>query len=164
MLTASQMLAAFDGSWMTRGHQSHTVIGCFTEMETGFVFDCEVLSNFCMQCSYIEAKKKEKTITIQQYNEKAEIHKTNCMRNVLGILVAMEAEAAVRIWGRSVPKNKVSYGTKRRRRLLGVPSYYLSQAVRGIKVKKDECNNHVSKRVGTHLRRLKEQTKVSTGR
>ena len=61
---------SYDGSWMTRGHLSHIGVGCFVDMETGFVLDCEVLSNFCMQCSHLDAKMKKKSITEEQYTEK----------------------------------------------------------------------------------------------
>lgn len=57
---------SYDGSWMTQGHLSHIGVGCFVDMETGFVLDCETLSNFCMQCSHLDVQMKKKSITEEQ--------------------------------------------------------------------------------------------------
>ncbi|KAA0203452.1 hypothetical protein HAZT_HAZT002469 [Hyalella azteca] len=53
---------SFDGTWMTRGHKSHIGIGCVIELETGFVLDFEVLSNFCQECF-----KKEKALSPEEF-------------------------------------------------------------------------------------------------
>lgn len=99
---------SYDGSWMTLGHLSHIGVGCFVDMETGFVLDCET-SNFCMQCSHLDAQMKKKSITEEQYTENMRVHKPNCAKNFHGKSGAMEAEAAVWIWNRSIQKNKMRY-------------------------------------------------------
>lgn len=93
------------------------------------------------------------------------MHKPNCAKNFQGKSGAMEGEAAVRIWGRSVQNNKIRYVT-----FIGDGDSSAYRAVTNLKpygditVKKEECINHVSKRVGTPLRKLREQSKVITSR
>lgn len=50
----------YDGTWLTRGHKSHIGTGFVIDMETGFVLDYEVLSNFCKACSTMKNKIKTK--------------------------------------------------------------------------------------------------------
>ncbi|KAK4310451.1 hypothetical protein Pmani_017980 [Petrolisthes manimaculis] len=75
----------------------------------------------------------------------------------------MEAEAACRLWGRST-ELRLRYTT-----FLGdgdSNTYLAIQQLNqyGFPVKKDECINHVSKRLGTRLRKLKKEmtTTVTT--
>lgn len=156
---------SYDGSWMTRGHRSHIGVGCFIDMETGFVLDCEILSNFCLQCSRLDTQLKKKSITEEQHTEKMRVHKPNCAKNFHGKSGAMEAEAAVRIWSRSIQKNKMRYVT-----FIGDGDSSAYRAVSNLKpygdiqVHKEECINHVSKRLGTQPRKLREKSKVTTGR
>ena len=41
---------SFDGTWLTRGHKSHIGAGFVIKIDTGFVMDFEILSNFCFSC------------------------------------------------------------------------------------------------------------------
>ncbi|KAG0420407.1 hypothetical protein HPB47_003510, partial [Ixodes persulcatus] len=41
----------YDGTWLTRGHNSHAGVGCLIELYTGLVLDHCVLSNYCHGCS-----------------------------------------------------------------------------------------------------------------
>lgn len=76
----------------------------------------------------------------------------------------MEAEVATRIWKGSVELNKMRYVT-----FIGDGDFSAYLAVtelnpyEDVKVEKEECIDHVGKRLGTRLRKLKEQTKVDTG-
>ena len=74
---------SFDASWMKRGHKSHIGIGFAVEVNSGFILDLDVLSNFCRICN------KE---TNRQHDYQ---------KNFDGKAGAMEAEIAVRIWSRS---------------------------------------------------------------
>lgn len=75
----------------------------------------------------------------------------------------MEAEAAVWIWNRSIQKNKMRYVT-----FIGDGDSSAYRAVTNLKpygdiqVHKEECINHVSKRLGTQLQKLREKSKVTT--
>lgn len=151
---------SYDGSWLTRGHSSHIGIGCFIESETGAVLDYEVLSNYCIQCSRLLTKKKQKKITEEEYKSLTEKHKEKCQKNFDGKSGAMEAEAATRIWGRSQQLNKMRYVT-----FIGDGDSSAYLAVKklnpygNVSVQKEECINHVSKRLGARLRKLKDQSK-----
>lgn len=156
---------SFDGSWLTRGHSSHIGVGCFIETETGSVLDYEVLSNYCLQCSRLLTRKNKKQVTEAEYLSLIEKHKNKCQKNFEGKAGAMEAEAATRIWGRSEQLNKMRYTT-----FIGDgdSSAYLAvkrlDPYENIQVQKEECINHVSKRLGTRLRKLKEQSKGGKGK
>ncbi|KAK3878987.1 hypothetical protein Pcinc_016431 [Petrolisthes cinctipes] len=80
----------------------------------------------------------------------------------------MEPEAAVRLWGRSVAMKKMKYVT-----FIGDGDSAAFKAVTGmndghgayddVSVVKEECLNHVSKRLGTRLRTLKAKSTLVPG-
>ncbi|KAA0198962.1 hypothetical protein HAZT_HAZT010739 [Hyalella azteca] len=150
---------SFDGSWMTRGHKSHIGIGCVVECNTGFVIDMEVLSNFCHLCSA-----KKATLSSDEFALWMRTH-TRCKKNFEGKAGAMEKEATVKIWNRSTQLGLL-YVT-----FLGDGDSAAYKAVTemndgagpyDVPVQKEECINHVSKRLGTRLRVLKAKIKVVT--
>lgn len=140
---------SYDGTWMTRGHSSHIGIGFVIDVYTGFVLDFEVLSNFCIAC----VKKKTKC-------------NNACQKNFDGKSGAMEAEAARRMWSRSLTR-KFRYVT-----FVGDGDSSAFMAVTQlnqgegpydtVRVKKEECVNHVCKRMGTRLRKMKQEASVIT--
>lgn len=154
---------SYDGSWMTRGHTSHIGLGCFIDIETGYVLDCEILSNFCMRCSHLDSKLKNKSITKNEYDERKAAHNPKCQKNFDGKAGAMEAEGAVRIWERSVATNKMRYV-----KFVGDGDSSAFRAVTALQpygdtnVEKEECVNHISKRLGSRLRKLREETREET--
>lgn len=130
---------SFDGTWMTRGHKSHIGMCFVIDVHTGIIVDMEVLCNFCPAC------KGEKVQT-----EHA------CHMNFNGKSGAMETEGAVRLWSRSTEHN-LKYET-----FIGDGDSSAYKAVcklndgRGpydVAVIKEECINHVSKRIGARLRK-----------
>ena len=144
---------SYDGTWQKRGHSSHNGIGCAIELLTGLPIDYEVLSNFCLKCKITS----EDPSTTDEWKA---AHADNCPRNFTGTANAMEVEAVKRIWQRSVEKHKFRYTT-----ILsdGDSKSFLALAESNmygdIAIHKEECVNHVSKRMGTALRNLIDDCK-----
>lgn len=140
---------SFDGTWMTRGHKSHVGVGFVIEVHTGIVIDFEVLCNYCRTCSISSKTRKHK-----------------CMKNYEGKSGAMEAEEAVRLWKRSEDL-KFRYVT-----FVGdgdSNAYLALQKLNSGKgpyphspVIKHECVNHIHKRMGTRLRKVKKDASTYT--
>lgn len=153
---------SFDGTWLTRGHNSNIGMGFVIEAETGFVLDFHVLSKYCQKCLRICKKYKD-----DEPRRLEEIHRHNllgeCLKNYEGTSGGMEKETAVRLWDRSVDKNKLRYTAFISD---GDSSAYNAVVERdpydGIEIEKEECVNHVAKRLGTRLRKLKKETFVET--
>lgn len=91
---------SFDGTWLTRGHKSNIGATFVIDIPSGLALDFEVLSNFCRPCS-INKKKKDKK-SFKEWH--ATTHAGKCQLNFPGLSGAMEAEGAVRLWGRSEEK------------------------------------------------------------
>ena len=86
----------------------------------------------------------------------------NCPKNFDGTACAMKVACAKNLWSRSVQKCKYRYTTM----LCDVDSK-TSSAVReltpygpDIKIEKEDCINHVSKRMGSALRNLVAESKA----
>ena len=139
---------SFDGSWQRRGHASHNGVAAAIDLLTGLPIDYEVLSNFCLKCKIAEDKPPN-----QQWQEK---HADNCPKNFSGSSNAMEAECARRLWRRSVEKNHLRYTTM----LCDGDSKSYDAVVAdspygaAVRIEKEDCINHVSKRMGKALRDL----------
>ena len=147
---------SYDGSWHKRGHSSHTGIGVVIDLLTGLPIDYEVLSNFCLKCQLAPPKSDE------SYKCWEENHAKKCLKNYEGSANSMEMECAQRIWKRSERKYKFRYTTllsdgdsKTYDNLLKVNVYGDE-----IEIKKEECVNHVAKRMGTALNNLVSQCKA----
>ena len=149
---------SYDGTWMTRGHRSHIGVGFVIECDTGFVIDFEVLSNFCLAC-----KLKEKSVSEPEFLAWKETSRHLCTKNFNDKSGAMEAAAAVIMWQRSEARGF------RYRTFVGDGDSSAFDAVMALNggmgpyqepVLKEECVNHVSKRVGTRLRNLKKDLRV----
>lgn len=147
---------AFDGSWLTRGHMSLIGMAAVIEAHTGFVVDYEVLSS--LSCSKLENQKKNKKISSEQYEAQKQKHETDCQRNYIGKSGSMEPEAAWRMWHCSERKNKMRYTV-----FISDGDSKVFNNVRdsypyNVPTEKEECVNHVSKSLGTRLRKLKAET------
>jgi hypothetical protein len=129
-------------------------VGLIIDVKTGLVVDYEVLSKFCKAC--VIAQKR--TMTPDERAEWEESHKPFCEKNFHGSSKAMEKEAAIRMWRRSVEKNNLQYT-----QMLsdGDSSAYKAVVdVAGYPVTKLECVNHVDKRMGTALRKKAKENKL----
>ena len=138
---------SFDGAWQRRGHSSHNGIGSVIDLLTGLPIDYEVLSNFCFKCQ------ANGDVENRVWKEK---HQLNCPKNYDGSSNAMEVECALRLWRRSEMEHKLRYTTilcdgdsKAYDAIVKNQIYGPSKSV-----VKEDCINHVSKRMGTALRNL----------
>ncbi|XP_077532598.1 uncharacterized protein LOC144144973 [Haemaphysalis longicornis] len=137
----------YDGSWMTRGHSSHIGVGVVIELFTGLVLDFVVLSNFCAGCE------RGPKVGDPAYQAWKDNHV--CQKNTEKKAGEMEVEAGLILFERSLQLHKLRYTT-----ILsdGDSRTYLALVdakVYGfIPIKKEDCVNHVKKRMGTTLRNL----------
>ncbi|XP_050027338.3 uncharacterized protein [Dermacentor andersoni] len=141
----------YDGTWHKRGHKSHNGIGTVVSLDTGLCLDFEVLSNYCLACSRHRVLPDEEEVW-------QAFHGPVCEKNVDCSSHAMETEAAVRIWQRSRSYDTPLYF---RKFLSDGDSKAYAAVVEanvysGVLIEKEDCTNHVAKRLGTALRKLKE--------
>ena len=145
---------SFDGSWQKRGFTSHNGIGAVIDLLTGLPIDFEVLSNFCIKCKAVEGE--------QEDLEWKTRHEPNCPKNFEGTAGAMEVACAEKLWSRSIEKHNFRYTT-----ILSDGDSKAFDAVTSlnpygtdIQIQKEDCVNHVSKRMGTALRNLVAMSKA----
>ena len=144
------LLVSMDGSWQKRGWSSHNGIAVVVELHTGLIIDYEVLSNYCVGCD--RGPKPD----ADNYEDWQRSHEADCQKNVDTSSSAMEPEAAVRMWERSVSSFNFRYtsmiadGDCKTQTILNDRRPYGPN----ITIDKAECINHVSKRMGTALRTL----------
>ena len=148
---------SYDGSWLTRGHVSNIGAGFVMDADTAFVLDCEVLSKYCQICTRIKDRLKDDDDTCR---EEIENHKRSgkCTQNYEGPSGGMEKQMALNMWRRSADINAMRYTT-----LVSDGDSSSFNALQednvydGYAVVKEECVNHVAKRMGTRLRKLKKE-------
>ncbi|CAN8029862.1 unnamed protein product [Ixodes persulcatus] len=143
---------SFDGSWLTRGHSSHICVGTVIELFTGYVLDFFVLSNFCLGC---ELGPKEGDPGHEQWRAG---HR--CQMNTSSKPGQMEVEAATVLFGRSLDKHRLRYTTMLSDGDSRAFNNLQADKVYGfVPIEKEDCVNHVSKRMGTALRNLVQKQK-----
>lgn len=137
----------YDGTWMTRGHSSHVGVGTVVELFTGYVLDYVVLSNFCLGCENGPKPGSE------DYDEWKSSHQ--CQKNTSSKAGQMEVEAGKMLFERSLQKRNMRYTT-----VVCDGDSRTYNAVRDAKVygyvevQKEDCINHVQKRMRTAARNL----------
>ena len=145
---------SYDGSWHRRGHSSHNGMASVIELFTGLPIDYEVLSNFCLKCQTASDKPPK---DLEEWKKK---HSPNCPKNFDGSSNAMEVECALRIWKRSVENHKLRYtamlcdGDSK-----AYDAVCQAKVYDTVEIQKEDCVNHVSKRMGTALRKLSAESK-----
>ena len=141
---------SFDGTWHIKGHSS-SVGACFViDTLSGLVLDYVVLSKYCAECQLVGDKLtgEEKTLWL-------EAHRPVCDRNHFGSSGAMETAGAKLLWSRSVDVTSFRYTS-----LLGDGDAAVLDILNttvpypGINIQKEECINHVSKRMFKGLERV----------
>ncbi|CAN8023230.1 unnamed protein product [Ixodes persulcatus] len=146
---------SYDGSWMTRGHSSHIGVGTAIELFTGFVLDYVVLSNFCAAC---ERGPKQNDPSYQAWKDGHICQKTTDKK-----AGEMEVEAGLILFQRSWQRHNLRYTTVLSdgdsRTFLALQE---AQVYGYIAVNKEDCVNHVQKRMGTALRTLITKQKKSS--
>ena len=155
-ITPLCITVSFDGSWHKRGHTSSYGVAAVIDIYAGLVVDYVVLSKYCHACSM---KKAELGPDSQLFHEWYESHK-DCAINYTGTSNGMEVEAARRLWSRSEERHGLRYTG-----FLSDGDSKAHKAVVEMKVyeediQKQECVNHIHKRMGTALRNLTKQKKL----
>lgn len=152
----TDVAVSFDGTWMTRGHSSLFGVSCVIDLLTGYALDYQVMSKVCRHC---EIAKKDLGDSAE-FSVWYEGHKKECSINHVGSSNAMELAAAEIIWKRS-EKLGFRYTTmlsdgdsSAYTRLKNIIVY------KDIQITKEECVNHVGKRLGTGLRELVKKCKA----
>ena len=152
------LTVSYDGSWMTRGHRSLYGIGCVIDVVTGLVLDFAVLSRYCQCCTY--ASTRYGGVATAEFQQWKASH-TDCQANYTGSAGGMEMAAAEELWRRSLAKYQFRYTTllsdgdaKTHTHLCGLEVYGGD-----VGILKEECVNHVAKRLGTALRKLSTQSR-----
>lgn len=140
----SDITVAIDGTWQKRGHTSLHGVVSVTSLDTSKVLDVECLSKYCPIC---KLNKKEHP---------------NCLVNYEGSSGGMEVAGVKRMFERSnqlpVPVRYINYlgdGDCKSYDSLCESKPYGE----GVVIEKLECVNHVKKRMGTRLRRLRAEHK-----
>ena len=141
---------SFDGTWHIKEHSS-TIGACFViEQISGLVMDYIVLSKYCVECQLVGEKLEgeEKALWM-------EAHRDVCDRNHTGSSGSMETEGTKILWKRSVDVGGFRYTS-----LVGdgdaavIESVNAIDPYHGVTVVKEECINHVAKRMFKGLERV----------
>ncbi|GFW37255.1 uncharacterized protein TNCV_5021531 [Trichonephila clavipes] len=150
--TITDIAVSFDGTWLTRGHTSQIGIGCVVDNLTGYVIDYEIMSKYCPTC--ISAK-NELGETTAEFDVWYSGHKNSCQINHVGTSVAIEMKAAAKIWSQSEACG-FRYTTLLSDCDAKTHKFLNSLKIYGpdVEILKEECINHVNKRLGTSLRNL----------
>ncbi|GFX55847.1 uncharacterized protein TNCV_610131 [Trichonephila clavipes] len=109
------------------------------------------MSKRCIECEHAKSGLGENSAEFHVWYEG---HISSCAINHVGSYCAMEQEAALKLWQRSEDSG-FRYTTLLSDGDAKTYQYLNSKEVYGpeIKIKKEECINHVSKRLGISLRK-----------
>ncbi|KAK4324624.1 hypothetical protein Pmani_004737 [Petrolisthes manimaculis] len=132
-----------DGTLSNRGFVAKFCILPVIHFKTGLVVDYELLSKYCHVCE------KNKDNEGDWYTD----HEPKCYKNFEGSSPAMETEGWMCLWKRSVEKCKFRYTTVISDGDSKAYSTIVNEKIYGeVEIRKDDCINHISKRVGKALR------------
>ncbi len=130
------------------------------DFATGLIIDYEVLSKYCHACELQQTKFGSATEEFKRWYEN---HKkeNKCAKNYDGLPTGMELVAGSILWKRSVTKSLLQYMTMLSDGDTKMYDYLCRENVYGDQypIEKEECVNHVSKRMGTALRKLVTEKK-----
>lgn len=139
-----EVTVSFDGSWHKRGFSSPYGVGLVIDVLTGLVIDYVVLCKECAVCN-----QKESQLSKEAFATWQETHRNNnqCDRNYWGSSKSMETAVAEVLWKRSEEKGfqytgLLSDGDANTHAHLQSLELY-----GGKEILKEECNNHVGKRL-----------------
>ena len=160
---------SYDGSWHRRGHNSKFFFGAVIEGHAGLVIDYITLSSDCELCTKKLNLLKKKKWTQQKYNQWYTKHASKCDINYKGSSGSMEPAAAEKLWSRSVDigfryVRFISDGDAKTFKTIRDMNNGQGAYGSANQVVKEECINHVSKRLVTHLTNLSKARQMRTGR
>ena len=157
--TVANVSVTVDGTWQKRGHSSKIGVVFVISIDTGEILDYSVKSLVCHECKAHNDMNKES----DEYKTWKQSHAPSCEINHHGSSEEMEAVAAAEIFGRSIEKRQLKYTT-----FVGdgdsssfgrVRDAMEKKYGRDYVVQKEECVGHVQKRLGTALRKYKNNMK-----
>ena len=143
-----------DGSWQKRGHNSLNGVVTGISRENKKVLDVQIFSKFCHSCSKWESQKGT-----PEYEHWKMSH--TCSKNHIGSAGSMESKGAINIFTNSLQKYNLRYAhyigdgdTESYKRVTDTKPYgdFIPQKL--------ECVGHVQKRLGTRLRKLRNEKKL----
>ena len=147
----------YDGSWQKRGHNSNMFVGAVIDANIGYVIDYVTLCKVCVNCDAKKTLVKKGKMTSEEFSDWHANH--DCDINYKGSSGGMEVEGAVQLWSRSLENgfrymSYISDGDSKG--YFEVCKLNNGEGPYGKErqVKKEECVNHVSKRLGTALRKI----------
>ncbi|GFW68753.1 uncharacterized protein TNCV_3639681 [Trichonephila clavipes] len=142
---------SYDGALQKLGHSSLYGIGIVIDILTGLIIDYEILSKYCPECT---TAKRDLGENSAEYSIWYKSHQEECSENYVVSSNAMEVKAAEILWKRSIKNCGMQYvsilsdGDAKTYQYLSALNVYDDC----IKIVKEECINHVTKRLGTGLR------------
>ena len=148
---------SIDGTWQKRGYVSMNGTVSFISMDSGKIVDVETMCRFCKPC-----QQNKITMTEAEFKRWCENHKSSCSSNYEGSAPVMDVEGAQRMFNRSIANRCVRYmnyfGNGDSKACASVKDTYKPDIV-----KKFECvARHYQKRLGTRLRKLKNDDRFET--
>ncbi|GFY18878.1 uncharacterized protein TNCV_3875661 [Trichonephila clavipes] len=150
---------SYDGTWQKRGHTSNLGLGIIIDILSGLVLDFEVLSKYCHNCVVAG---RDMGVDSAEFHIWQKGHADECDKNFDETSGAMETHAALIMWRRSISDcqmrfvSMLSDGDSKTFQFLSDNKIYGSD----IKIEKEECLNHIAKRLGTSLRNKVKEWKV----
>ncbi|GFY31639.1 uncharacterized protein TNCV_4199501 [Trichonephila clavipes] len=153
------MSVSYDGTWQKRGHTSNLGLEIIIDILSGLVLDFEVLSKYCHNCVVAG---RDMGVDWAEFHIWQKGHTDECDKNFDGTSGAMEMHAALIMWRRSISDcqmrfvSMLSDGDSKTFQFLSDNKIYGSD----IKMEKEECLNHIAKRLGTSLRNKVKEWKV----
>ncbi|GBM22597.1 hypothetical protein AVEN_182196-1 [Araneus ventricosus] len=139
---------SYDGTWHKRGHTSLYGISTIVDILTGFVIDYDLLSKYCPECTTAKRDLGEHSADFSIWYE---THRSEYNENYERSSYAMEVKAAEMLWKRSLENCSMLFtsvlsdgDTKTCKHILELDVYGDS-----MKITKEECLNHVTKKLGT---------------
>ncbi|GFW11486.1 uncharacterized protein TNCV_3810051 [Trichonephila clavipes] len=157
---SNEICVSGDGTWKSRGHTSRIGVCSVIGDVTGKVIDVAVLSSYCK--GYEKWRSPESGHSYEEWKLK---HQPHCVKNHIGSSSKMEVDGMKEIFQISVPQRNAKYikyigdgDTKTFPELQRTAPYF---------IEKVECVDHIQKRMGARLRKLKTMNrgkKLSDGK
>lgn len=152
------ILCSFDGSWQKRGFTSLFGIGFAIDVLTGLVIDYEVLSKYCHTCVITANDLGEDTPDFDIWH-KSHVSSGECDKNFSGSSGSMELNIAEILWRRSISECQMCYKTLLSDGDAKTFKHLNSLQIYAEPIEKEECINHVAKRLSTALREVVKTSK-----
>lgn len=150
---------SYDRSWQKRGNTALFGIGVVVDLLTGIVVDYFVASKYCHMCAITKVQLDPDS---PEYHVWEQAHKEHeCFINYSGPSGGMEQYAATKMWQRSLEYLMrflivLCDGDSKTFSKLNDDKPYGDE----VEIQKEECVNHVSKRLSTALDKLPAAVKT----